>query len=165
MPAGNQQFSYLVDTEFFSKMESADIHAGKVYVELNVKHDGDIFDLSFKMNGEIIISCDRCLDDMPLNVDTDYHLVVKYGEEYNDESDETLIIPESYNDLDLSSIIYDTIALTIPLKHIHPEGECNAEMTAQLNQHLASISDSESDSEEVKTDPRWDALRSLLDNK
>ena len=38
-------------------------------------------------------------------------------------------------------------------------------MTAQLNQHLASISDSESDSEEVKTDPRWDALRSLLDNK
>ena len=88
MPAGNQQFSYLVDTEFFSKMESADIHAGKVSVELNVKHDGDIFDLSFKMNGEIIISCDRCLDDMPLNVDTDYHLVVKYGEEYNDESDE-----------------------------------------------------------------------------
>ncbi len=165
MPAGNQQFSYLVDTEFFSKMESADIHAGNVSVELNVKHEGDIFDLSFLMNGEIIISCDRCLDDMPLNVDTDYHLVVKYGEDYNDESDETLIIPESFNDLDLSSIIYDTIALTIPLKHIHPEGECNAEMTAQLNRHMASISDSEPDSEEVKTDPRWDALRSLLDNK
>lgn len=159
MPTGTQQFTYTVGDDFFSAMESSEIRAGHVDVELTVKHEGDMFDLSFEMTGEIVIGCDRCLDDLRQAVDTEYAITVKYGEEYNDDSDDTLIIPEGERSLDLSGMIYDTIALTIPLKHVHEDGECNAEMLAQFKAHSGAA-----DMEEGTNDPRWEALRNLLDN-
>ena len=66
------------------------------------------------MKGLVYIPCDRCLDEMEHEVDTAYHLCVKYGESYNDENDELLIIPESENYLNIAYFVYDTVALTIP---------------------------------------------------
>lgn len=169
MPVGNQQFAYSIDAEFFKNMESADIRCGAVNVVLDVTHANGTYDLNFVLKGSITIGCDRCLDDMELPIDTTYHLIVKYGEEYNDESDDVLVIPESDNDLNVAYMIYDTIALSIPLKHTHPAGECNKAMTAKLKQHSAHQMDDEAEreegDEEKTNDPRWDALRDLLDNE
>lgn len=177
MPIGNQHFAYSVDTAFFHDMESADIRSGLVSVELDVKNDGDIYTLDFAFKGNVVIACDRCLDDLDHAVDTDYHIVVKYGDEFNDDSDDVLTIPESDNFLNVAYMIYDTIALTIPLKHVHPSGQCNKEMAAKLRSHAALIEGEEADDEDdfysasdeeattETNDPRWDALRSLLDNK
>lgn len=116
-------------------MESADIRSGEVAVALTVNHGGDIFDLSFEMKGEIVIGCDRCLDDLRQEVDTEYHIVLKYGENCGEDDDEVITVLETERSFDLSHLIYDTIALTIPMKHVHEEGGCNAEMMAQLQAH------------------------------
>ncbi len=71
---------------------------------------------------------------MRFDIDDYYDVTVRYGEEY-DEKDDTIIIPESDVDFDLSPMIADTILLSIPLRHVHPEGECNPEMEKIMKEH------------------------------
>lgn len=156
-----QQFNYVVDDAFFQQREGGEIRGGNVDVKLEVEHKGDFFDLTFWMEGKIITACDRCLDDLVLDVDTDYHVALKYAAETNADNDEVIEVAESERYYDLTDIIYDTIALTIPMKHVHADGECNEAMVAELQKHSR-----QAETEEVKenNDPRWDALRKLMDN-
>lgn len=180
MPVGVQTFEYHLGGAFFRDMESADVLHGDVDVNLSVKCTGDAYELNFKLTGSIYVACDRCLDEMELPVDTTYHLTVKYGDEYNDESDDVLVIPESDSYLNVAYMLYDTVALTIPLKHVHPVGKCNKKMSSVLKKHAVDdeeggeatygeYGDDENENEnnnndDDSTDPRWDALKQLNDN-
>ena len=177
MPAGTHQFEYRLDKRFFENMESADIHDADLTVHLTVTYKADIYSLDFAIQGTITLICDRCLDDLIFPVDTTYHIAVKYGEDYSDDSDELLVIPESDNYLNVAYMIYDTVALTIPIKHVHPMGKCNRQMSAMLKKHRAHQSGDEdteledtlidemetmdSNEPEAATDPRWDQLKKL----
>lgn len=162
-----------MDADFFNDIEPTDVHASSVDAVVKVDRKSDeIFQLDMVLKGEITIPCDRCLDDMQLPVDTSYHLSVKIGDEYDDSRDEVLTIPGHWRELDLAPLLRDTVLLTIPIKHVHPEGECNAAMIERLSQHATAIDDDEamrsgSESEDtfnLGDDPRWDALRKLKDN-
>ena len=147
LPEGKFEQDFVCDTEFFKHMESIDVIAGDVDVHLEISHKNNAYNCSFQIDGEIQIPCDRCLEPMTHIVEADYDIVVKYGYEYDDSSDEVLIIPEEQTSFDVSQIIHDTILLTIPIRHIHQEGECNAEMAEKFLSHLAE-SDDEDDEEE-----------------
>ena len=177
MKRGTHEFEFVLDTEFFRNMESEDILKGDVKAYATVECKNDYYECDFTLQGTIAITCDRCLDEMELDVDTDYHLCVKYGDAYNDENDELLIIPEKDAYLNVAYMLYDTVALTIPLKHTHPAGKCNKGMAKYLKQHGASQYgdedyddadyehyDSDEDDNNTQVDPRWEALKKLKDN-
>ncbi|MCI9608283.1 MAG: DUF177 domain-containing protein [Muribaculaceae bacterium] len=177
MPAGTHDFEYTLGKTFFTNMESEDIHDADLKVALSVVHKGDLYELNFAITGTITLICDRCLDDLEFPVDTTYHINVKYGEDYNDDSDNLLVIPESDNYLNVAYMIYDTVALTIPIKHVHPLGKCNRQMSALLKKHRATdpndedaaledqlmdeIDQMDSADDRRATDPRWDGLKNF----
>ncbi|MDE7470734.1 MAG: DUF177 domain-containing protein [Paramuribaculum sp.] len=176
MSEGRHEFTYHLDKTFFVNMESSDIHDADVDVTLVVTRKNDAYDMAFTFKGTLTLICDRCLDDLLFPVDTTYHITVEYGDEYRDESDDLMIIPESDPYLNVSFIIYDTVALTIPLKHVHPLGKCNRAMSAMLRKHRAHRpGDEDADLEDdlidemeaaddggdTPTDPRWNALSGL----
>lgn len=177
LSVGTHEFEYRLGKQFFVNMESADIHGADLVVHLTVNYNGDFYTLDFNIQGEITLICDRCLDDLQFPVDTNYHIVVKYGDDYNDDSDEVLELPESDTTLNVAYMIYDTVVLTIPMKHVHPLGKCNRQMSALLKKHRATAGDEdaelenglideidnieEEESREAASDPRWDALRKL----
>ena len=163
MPIGSQEFEYHLGKEFFAKMESSDIQDADLNVTLTVVHKSDVYDMTFVIEGEMTLICDRCLDEMQQLVDVEYHVVVKYGDEYCDDLDEVIEIPENENYFNVASLIYDTVSLEIPMVHIHPEGECNQEMDAVLNQLEVGESD-ESDDDNQDIDPRWAKLKELSEN-
>ena len=113
-------------------MESADIRDADLDVHVDVNYKGDLYEITLTVKGEITLICDRCLDDLQWPVDTTFHIFVKYGPDYNDDSDELLEIPESDAELNIAYMIYDTVALTIPIKHVHPLGKCNRAMSSLL---------------------------------
>lgn len=186
MPEGTQEFAYHLDKQFFVNMESADVHDADLDVKLTVVHKHDIYNLAFHITGTVTLICDRCLDDLILPIDVTYDVAVKYGDDY-DETDELLIIPETDLTLNVSYMIYDTVSLAIPLKHVHPMGKCNRAMSALLRKHRAVKDDEDvelaetligemeamdddatadggvSDSDAAPTDPRWDGLKKLAD--
>lgn len=147
MADGRRSWDFDIDAAFFRDMESAEVTDADVKVHLDIVKRGDLYDLTFLCRGDLQIPCDRCLDPISHEVDTQYHTVVKYGEEYNDESDDLLILPQSSVVLNVADMIHDTLVLTIPLRHVHPDGECNREMTAALNRHSSGIADTEDDGE------------------
>lgn len=163
MPIGTHTFEYRLGKEFFAEMESSDILDADLDVALTVVHKSDVYDMTFDITGDITLECDRCLDEMQQPIDVEYHIVVKYGEEYCDDSDEVIEIPENENCFDVAPLIYDTVSLEIPIMHVHPEGECNQEMDAMLNQlEVGTGNEEESDVQEI--DPRWAKLKELSEN-
>jgi len=177
MAPGTHQFEYKLGKTFFNNMENEDIHDADLRVALTVVYKADVYELDFAVEGTLTLICDRCLDDLEFPVDTTYHINVKYGDDYNDDSDTLLVIPESDNYLNVAYMIYDTVALTIPIKHVHPLGKCNRQMSAMLKKHRATSGDEDAEMEnelideidnidaqssaEGNSDPRWDALRKL----
>lgn len=164
MPIGTHEFEYRLDGQFFKEMESADIHDASLTVNLTVNRKSDFYEMAFVINGEITLLCDRCLDEMALDVDTEYDIVVKYGDTYNDESDEVLIIPESDNYFNVAHLIYDTVSLEVPMTHVHDKGDCNEDMSEMLRQHSASETDDQQDEDDAPIDPRWSELKKLTEN-
>jgi len=174
---GTHNFEYHLDKQFFANMENPDIHGADLDVKLTVVYNGEFYDLDLAISGEVTLICDRCLDDLHYPIDAAYHIVVKYGEDYNDDNDEVLEIPVGDAFLNVAYMIYDTVVLAIPIKHVHPQGKCNRQMSAMLKKHRATTGDEDAELEnelideidsiddaaasEAPVDPRWNALRKL----
>lgn len=173
---GRHEFTFRLGKKFFDDMESADVRDADIEVIVTADYNGDVYDLNFDVKGEVTVLCDRCLDEMPWPIEAGYHIMVKYGDTYRDDSDELLEIPDNVNDLNVAYMIYDTVSLAIPIKHVHPLGKCNRQMSAMLRKHRAGHRDDEDAELEDQlidemdsvdsgasspSDPRWDALRGL----
>ncbi len=131
---GHHEYEMKVDGDFFTSRGNDEVKKADVtaYVDIDVSHGA--YNIGITCQGWIEIPCDRCLDPMRHEVDDDYDVTVRYGEEY-DEKEDTIIIPEDEVKFDLSPLIADTILLSIPLRHVHPDGECNVEMEAIMKKH------------------------------
>ena len=139
---GHHEYEMKVDGSFFAArgndyVKEADVTA---YVDIDVRHGA--YKIGITCQGWIDVPCDRCLDPMRLDVDDDYDVTVRYGEEY-EEREDTIIIPEEETDFDLAPLIADTVLLSIPLRHVHPDGECNPEMEEIMNRHSSEAPEEE----------------------
>ena len=173
---GTHEFEYLLEDKFFVDIDGNEVHKGHVHVQLAVKKSSVAFELNFQIAGTVIIPCDRCLDDMELPIETQDKLIVKFGKEYAEESDEIVIVPEEEGTINVAWFLYEFIALAIPIKHVHAAGKCNKAMVAKLRQHTAISRDDlvepldegqeeASDEQDAGvSDPRWDALKGLFEN-
>ena len=94
MPKGLNDYEFSLTKQFFVNMEADDVRDAEIVVRLQVNNTGAYYDLDFKVSGTLTTVCDRCLDDLVLPIETGYHIVVKYGEEYYDASDDVVEIPE-----------------------------------------------------------------------
>ncbi len=138
MPPGKSEQEFVVDTQFFKNMENTDIIDADVKVAMELEHKNDTYYCHFDLRGMMHIPCDRCLDAMEHPVDTTFDIAVKFGPEYDDSNDDVLVIPETEAWLNVAYMLYDTLVLTVPMRHVHPQGQCNRAMAGVLNRHQAT---------------------------
>ena len=164
-------YEFHLDNEFFASIDAPEIQKGNLDVTLDVHKSIGVYILNFHTKGVAVVSCDRCLDDMDVDICTDDTLKVKLGEAYSD-GDDIVVVPEEDGHVNVAWFIYEFIALALPIKHVHAPGKCNKGMMDVLNQHL-SVEASEEGEEyegdgevqgEGSTDPRWDELKKILNN-
>ena len=136
--------------DFFSAVHGPEIEHGHVDVALRVKRTTEAFELEFDYEGVVNVECDRCLGLMELPIHGECSLRAKLGEE-DDDDGELLTVAENPGILDLYWHLYEMVALEIPLRHVHPEGECDAKVMECLN----------GTSKDSQIDPRWAALEQL----
>jgi len=182
LQVGNHNFDYILDTEYFKNIDGQDVQKGRVTAKVLVNNTGTNYEVNFELDGIVQVPCDRCLDDMDLQISTKSRLIVKFGMEYAEEGDDIIIIPESEGEINIAWFLYEFIALSIPIKHIHAPGKCNRMMSSKLKKHSAKSNDDDDDedievdfeeaepmvdfdeSDSEKTDPRWDELKKVIDN-
>jgi len=165
------EFEYQLDNEFFAALDAPEVQKGQLEVTLNVRKTSGVFLLDFHTEGVVTVVCDRCLDEMEQAIETDDRLKVKLGEEY-DETDDMVIVPEEEGYINVAWFIYEFIALSIPMKHVHAPGKCNKDMVNKLSKHLRVSGDEEDEFEDLdelekdsqSIDPRWNELKKILDN-
>ena len=159
----NSTYNWTVDQEFFSIVEGEEVQRGKVNVDLKVTKVSGVYHLAFTVNGTVIVTCDRCLDDMSLDVENTGELKVKLGPDFADDGD-IVVVPEDKGLVNVAWYIYEFIALAIPIKHTHAPGKCNKGMMEKLDEHNAEEGGEDNDVDTGATDPRWDALNSLMES-
>jgi uncharacterized metal-binding protein YceD (DUF177 family) len=178
MSADIQHYEYLLDNLFFININEENVQKGRIDVKLTVTKHPNFFDFVFVLSGITVVPCDRCLEDMDFPVETTAHLVVKLGNDYAEESDEIVVIPQSEGIINLAWFLYEFVVLAIPIKHIHAPGKCNKQMTSKLKKHLTKAEEKEDfdadggdititdggDADGRDSDPRWDALKELKEN-
>ena len=165
------EYQYQLDNEFFLDLDAPEVQKGQVNVTLKVRKTSGIYQLDFHTEGKVIVICDRCLDEMDQPIETEDQLKVKLGAEYS-EMEDIVVIPEEEGYINVAWFIYEFIALSIPMKHVHAPGKCNKDMVSKLSKHLRVSGDDEEEFEDMEDivdepreiDPRWNELKKILDN-
>ena len=109
LASGRTVFNWKADVKFFEQFGNTDILAADLDVTAKVVNHGVTVDVECSVEGKVTVPCDRCLDDLELDVET------SFSEVYTPED----------SSLDLSQDIYDYVCTALPLQRVHPEGECN----------------------------------------
>ena len=159
MRVASLELEFDLDNAFFADIDGEEFQKGAVKAKVAVNKNRDIFDFSFSLAGTVSVPCDRCLDDLAIDVDTENTLRVKLGESYADEGD-IVVVPENEGDLNIAWYLYEFIVLALPMKRVHAPGKCNHEMTGKLKRHSAEVAECE-EGEEMQIDPRWAGLKDL----
>ena len=167
------EHEYQLDNQFFSDLDTPEIQKGKLDVTLKVKRTSGMYLMDFHIEGNVIVTCDRCLEEMEQPIESDDLLKVKLGEEFAEIGD-IVVVPEEDGYINVAWFIYEFIALNIPMKHVHAPGKCNKDMVHKLSKHLRSAGDDEIEEDEGvqedfeiderEIDPRWNELKKILDN-
>lgn len=147
MATDTVSYRWQADNDFFSAVQGSEIKQGMLDVALRVKRTSGAYELEFQLQGEVEVTCDRCLESMNQPIDAFCTLRVVMGEDFVDDGD-VVVIPEREGVINVAWNIYEFAALQIPLRHVHPNCEALSES-----------------SEEERVDPRWAELKKLINSK
>ena len=128
---GTFPYEFDLDALFFKSFENEDIINAAINVDVEVEKSHNRIGVSCDIYGEIVVECDRCMDDLIIPIDFSRDFTVKFTElrGEDEENDEGIILMDSSEaNLDLNQVIYDYICLNLPLIKVHNEGDCNPEM-------------------------------------
>jgi uncharacterized metal-binding protein YceD (DUF177 family) len=153
---GNHLFDFEVNDTFFEQFEYSQLQRGLVKIQVNLDKQDRLMVFTFDIKGTVEVTCDRCGEEFMLPVSGKQNLIVKFGAEFQEESEDMIVIPTTEYKIDLSSFIYEYLHLMLPWRIVHPddaEGKtrCNPE-ALRLLEELTPHS---------TLDPRWDALNAI----
>lgn len=159
---GKHQFEYSIDNTFFESHPYDEILGAEVDVHLDFIKKSTLLELDFSAEGYLNVACDVTNEHYDEPVKTSFGLIVKFGDFYNDENDEILIMPHSEHQINIARFIYEMLVLAVPIKKEHP-GIADGTLKSDILKKLEELQPKENNKSH-DTDPRWSKLKDLLDN-
>ena len=147
-----------LDDSFFQRLEGAQLQSGSLHVSGSIRKAVGFFELQLHTVGTVEVTCDRCLDLMRQPIGADLNTTVKLGTE-DSYDDDVITVDETQSVLDTAWLIYESIALAVPIRHVHQPGDCKVAMSEKLQQ-LSAARSSDADAQD-NIDPRWAKLKNL----
>ncbi len=165
---GKHQFEYQINKKFFEDFGYDEFESCDIKVNVVLEKKSTMLELHFKHKGAIHVPCDLTNEMFDLPVKGKINLIVQFGEAFNNDNEELLILPHGEHQVDISQYIYEMIALSIPLKRIHPgvkDGTLKTDILDKLDELKVNAKEQKADAKQEETDPRWDQLKKLLTDK
>jgi uncharacterized metal-binding protein YceD (DUF177 family) len=156
---GKHTFEFDIDKTFFNAFEFNDFDQPAVKVNLLFDKKPGLMNLSFTALGSLGLTCDVSNEIFPYQINTSLDWIVKFGDEYDDDNDEFLILPHGSYQVNVAQPIYEMIVLAVPVKKVHP-GVVDGTLDSALLKKLEELQPKEEKLE--NNDPRWDKLKDLL---
>jgi uncharacterized metal-binding protein YceD (DUF177 family) len=163
---GKHQFEYQVNNTFFADFGFDEFEDTSVKVAVVLEKKSTFMELTFKHKGSVNVPCDMTGEFFDLPIKGKINLVVQFGEQFNNDNEELLILPHGEHQIDLKQYIYEMIVLSVPLKKVHPGIKDGTLKTPALDKlKELSVKNQNQGKQEEKNDPRWDKLKKLLTDK
>ena len=156
LKSGIHNYDLQIDKTFFEHFKHGEIRSGNLSVQINLEKEDRMLAFLFSIAGEVTVPCDRCNELIQVPLFGEERLIVKFGDEFSEQSDEVQIIPESESKFDTAPFLYEFIHLLLPIRRIHPEDEKSDSACAQ-----AVMDKIEELAQKPKEDPRWEKLKEL----
>ncbi|TCK67869.1 uncharacterized metal-binding protein YceD (DUF177 family) [Winogradskyella wandonensis] len=167
LKVGKHHFDYQIDNTFFLEFDYNEFNAANLNVDLLFEKKTTLLELTFTATGIVNVNCDVTNEPFDLHVEDSFKLVVKFGEDYNDDNEEILIVPHGEYQINVAQYIYELIVLALPAKKVHPgieDGTLKSDILTKLEELSPKENKTKEDNIE-ETDPRWDTLKKLLTDK
>ena len=71
MKQSSLQMEYNLDNVFFGDIDGQEFQKGNVDAVVNVRNNRGVFDFTFSVSGTVVVPCDRCLDEMEVDVEAE----------------------------------------------------------------------------------------------
>ena len=138
LSVGKHCFEYEINDKFFEQFDCSEITSGNLSAKVELNRMNAQIVVKFVITGSVVTVCDRCLDDVEINIEYKGTLLVKYGTQTNDENsndEEIMCINRSDDKINLAQYIYESICISLPIQRIHAnENQCNADMMQKLKE-------------------------------
>ncbi|MCK5678173.1 MAG: DUF177 domain-containing protein [Flavobacteriaceae bacterium] len=157
---GVSHFEYKIENQFFEAFNYDEFFNTNVLVNLELVKKSTLLELHFSASGTVNVACDVSNEAYDQNVIGKLNIVVKFGNEFNDDNEEILIIPYGEHQINVAQYIYEMIILAVPKKRIHPGIE-DGSLQSPILEKLKELQPSENKNLN-EIDPRWEDLKKLL---
>ena len=170
LKVGSHTFEFEVDDRFFQAFEGSELHRGQGVVKVDLEKQNRMMSLTFAMEGEVEVACDRCLEEFMLPFTYQGTLQVRFSETEQESDGEIMWISPNETELDLAQYIYESINLSLPYQRVHPvdaEGHslCNPDMLSRFRivseQEFEQIVQQAANHESTPEDNPWHALEKV----
>jgi uncharacterized metal-binding protein YceD (DUF177 family) len=159
---GKHQFKYEVDNTFFENFGFEEFNSSSLIIDAELDKRNTIMDLFLKATGSVNLNCDVTNEPFDLDIDASMDLVIKFGDTFNDDNEDLLILSHGDYEFNIAQYVYEMLVLSIPQKRVHPgveDGSLDSDVLDKLEELRVSIPEEKSNSNDI--DPRWDALKKL----
>ncbi|OCB77350.1 YceD family protein [Flavobacterium crassostreae] len=163
---GKHHFEYQLSNAFFEIFDYDEFDNSDIKVNVVLEKKSTMLELAFQHQGTVRVLCDVTSEEFDLPIEGSMKLIVRFGEEFNNDNEELLIVPFGEFEIDIAQYIYEMIVLSVPLKRVHPgvaDGSLKTETLDILNE--LKVSETKQEEKEENIDPRWDKLKQLLTDK
>ena len=164
---GIHEFEYAIDDKFFVDYQEQDFRHCIAQVKLTLDKKVGFMLLKFEVGGKLEVTCDRCGNNLPLDLWDDFNIVVKMVEDpavmnEQEEDPDVYYISRGESHLRISDWIYEFINLSIPMQRMCTVEEmggphCNKEVLAMLKKLDADAQHNE------PQNPLWKGLEKFKD--
>ncbi|WP_228713799.1 YceD family protein [Arundinibacter roseus] len=161
------EYDYEVEPVFFQEMPQDLIEGGNFKVHLVLEKSSTMIQLRFSIVGEVELICDRSLEPYEEQVETQGLMILKFGDQDEELTEEIAIINRNRTRINVAGYIFEFIALALPMKKIHPDLRTQDDDTEFEALVYSSESGETADADESapapeeKIDPRWEPLKKL----
>ncbi|MDB5192106.1 MAG: hypothetical protein JWQ96_1669 [Segetibacter sp.] len=139
---GEHEFSYVITDAFFEPFQQQDFTNCNSKVNLKLDKKSGFMLLKFDVDGKVEVMCDRCGNNLPLQLWDEFNLVVKMVDEpavmnEQEEDPDVYYISKGESHLHIAEWIYEFINLSIPMQKMCKDDEiggpqCNTEVLEKL---------------------------------
>ncbi|PIV50814.1 MAG: hypothetical protein COS19_03400 [Flavobacteriaceae bacterium CG02_land_8_20_14_3_00_34_13] len=163
---GEHHFEFKIDTKFFTHFEYEEFHNVEVLAKVLLLKKSNSLEFYFEIDGIVNVNCDVTNEPYDQELQGMHHLVVNFGQEFNEDDDALIIIPHNSHEINIAQYIYELIVLSLPAKLVHPgieDGTLDSEILKKLEELTPKYF--EDKTSDANTDSRWEELKKLLTDK
>lgn len=161
---GKHEFNFVIENKFFESFGYDEFNGANIELHVVMNKTSTMLEFELSAEGIVNVDCDISSEPYDQKIASELDLIVKFGDEYNDEDDEILIIPHGEHQVNIAQYVYEMLVLAVPQKKIHP-GVADGTLKSEAIEKLKELQPKETKDNKDKNDPRWDALKKLLTDK